>query len=703
MRKIRKILSVALAVALLSGSLIASAEEKSLTVIIGNKNVVAGGTGKITVTPKNFGSFEGAFNFEIGFPEIAEIKNVYLNGNKLTALSDGGSDYNIRSDNTLVLAGLCNHGDETVFDDNTVYHIEFTTPKGASLGEYPVEFTEKTCVVSNSDDGELILPVTVNGVINLTERAVYKADIDESGSVDTADMAALRKLLLGIGGTAFNKIAADVNEDRAVDIRDLIAIKKYLAQTVTGQTKALPDTGGVVEAVSGGAETEAAALRKAIDEAEDELVVTGNKYYVSQNGDDGNDGTTPEKAFKTLKGLESINDSLQSGDGVFLERGSVFRVDSDSDFGLILKNGVTYGAYGEGEKPAVYGSERSYAEPGLWTETENENVWQMNFDAGDAGIIVLDGGSEVGKKQMYLNELTVNDDFYHDWDNKLLYFYCDRGNPGEVFGEMEIGTKKELFHLLNNRAKDVKIDNISFSYSGTFAIRGMGNASGITVTNCSFSWIGGSLYNNKSNRYGNAIEFSSGCENITVKSCSFKQIFDSGVTFQIGNDAYRNFTVEGCLFEYNGMSAFEWFTQGDSGKQDGIPIDITVIEDITFKNNIARFTGYGWSKATRSPAHIRNAWSTKWYPNMKDFVISNNIFDCANGQIIASPWISPPDGYTVRGNTYYQRNVKATGADGMYLPFTPINGANEYVTNYEEFVWAVSVNDESPGKIEWLE
>ena len=46
---------------------------------------------------------------------------------------------------------------------------------------------------------------------------------------------------------------------------------------------------------------------------------------------------------------------------------------------------------------------------------------------------------------------------------------------------------------------DIVIDNISFAYTGLFGIRADSLAKNITITNCKFSWIGGSLFNNKSN------------------------------------------------------------------------------------------------------------------------------------------------------------------------------------------------------------
>ena len=450
--------------------------------------------------------------------------------------------------------------------------------------------------------------------------------------------------------------------------------------------KALPSTGGTTECFNGGAKEQAESFRRLICETKDKLTVTGKKFYVSQNGNDKNDGTSPENAVKSLERIRQISETLTAGDGVFFERNSVFRTVSDLD----LVSGVTYGAYGEGEKPQIYGSDKNFADKSMWNLTENANIWKIGyFPLTDAGIMVLDGGKATGKKQMQLSELTENEDFYHDWDEKALYFYCDCGNPGEVFSDIEIGVKTRLFHLPRD-SKDIVIDNIDFRYAGIFGIRSDGNAKNITVTNCNFFWIGGSMFNNKSNRFGNGIEFADGCDNITVKNCCFEQIFDSGVTFQIGSSPFCNFTVEDCLFEYNGMSGFEWWTKGDDGIKDGLPVDVTRIENITIRNNMMRLTGFGWSKATRSPAHIRNSWRPKWYPNMKKFIVEGNVFDCVNGQIISSGWTVTPDEYIVRDNIYYQSSVEKQ------------EEKSDDLSTYESFVKVVEATDKSPKKIEWI-
>ncbi len=78
----------------------------------------------------------------------------------------------------------------------------------------------------------------------------------------------------------------------------------------------------------------------------------GTTYYVSSSeGDDGNQGTSADKPWKTFKNVNSL--ILSSGDKVLLKRGDEF-----NERLSITGNGtadayVEVGAYGEGEKPVI--------------------------------------------------------------------------------------------------------------------------------------------------------------------------------------------------------------------------------------------------------------------------------------------------------------------------------------------------------------
>jgi hypothetical protein len=85
-------------------------------------------------------------------------------------------------------------------------------------------------------------------------------------------------------------------------------------------------------------------------------VWAGTTYYVSPNGNDAADGTSPSTPFRTLSRASQL--SLGQGDSLLLERGGVWRAQQ-----LIVRfaNGsadqpVTVGAYGTGAAPKILGS-----------------------------------------------------------------------------------------------------------------------------------------------------------------------------------------------------------------------------------------------------------------------------------------------------------------------------------------------------------
>ena len=86
--------------------------------------------------------------------------------------------------------------------------------------------------------------------------------------------------------------------------------------------------------------------KQAILTAQDTLTITGTTYYVSNEGNDEQDGTTPETAWATLGKVTAA--PLQEGDGVRFRRGDTFRGC------IVTRPGVTYCAYGEGDKPRLY-------------------------------------------------------------------------------------------------------------------------------------------------------------------------------------------------------------------------------------------------------------------------------------------------------------------------------------------------------------
>ena len=137
-----------------------------------------------------------------------------------------------------------------------------------------------------------------------------------------------------------------------------------------------------------------AELRKLqIRNTEDELCIKGTKYYVSNNGCDDNDGLTPETAWKT--NAKVTNSEFKIGDAVLFERGGTYRG------GILGKEGVTFGAYGEGEKPKIYASPCDAAKEGKWILTDAPNVYMYDMELSlDVGTLVFNDGESCARKVM---------------------------------------------------------------------------------------------------------------------------------------------------------------------------------------------------------------------------------------------------------------------------------------------------------------
>ena len=98
---------------------------------------------------------------------------------------------------------------------------------------------------------------------------------------------------------------------------------------------------------------------------------TARIFHVdATSGDDHNDGLSPEKPWRTLVQVNAA--PLRPGDKVLFKRGEMWRGQ------LVPQSGapdapITYGAYGEGEKPVLLGSV-SRNDPQDW-QHEGNNIW----------------------------------------------------------------------------------------------------------------------------------------------------------------------------------------------------------------------------------------------------------------------------------------------------------------------------------------
>ena len=416
--------------------------------------------------------------------------------------------------------------------------------------------------------------------------------------------------------------------------------------------------------ISGASDMTAVTLRNVIANKEN-LTATGETtFYISaQTGSDLNNGLTPSTAWKTLEAVYMHRDQIHSGDTILLARGGIYRGTIDT------LSGVTYGAYGSGPKPCVYGS-RENAAKGHWIVTDIPNVYAYKTYTNDIGIIVFDHGEAVGIKKLNgLAALKNNFDFFHDPEGRTLYLYLDKGNPADLYTDIEMGFNQDIVSIQRG-VHDVTIENISFKYTGAHGISTGIGVYNICVQYCEFGWIGGSiLAKTTDTRYGNAIQFWGACSDSIIDHNWIYQVYDTALTHQYkGTDqnmVAKEMTYSNNLIEYCTYS-FEYFWKCVDSSGNVITPPTFYMEDISVTNNIMRFSGYGWGNQRpdlNAAAHIKS-WDSSPDP-AKSFAISGNTFDTAWFGLIK---ISAGDSSSLpvlSGNTYIQQSGKKLGYYGV--------------------------------------
>ena len=311
-------------------------------------------------------------------------------------------------------------------------------------------------------------------------------------------------------------------------------------------------------------------------------------YYIdSLDGADKWSGLSPDTAIRDYKML-----SPTPGDTLLFKRGTEYREP------LFITGGtdgapITYGSYGEGELPIFCGS-IDVSDPDDWQLTDRENVWRLVRDIPtDVGNFIFNVDECTATLRWDKNCLTGQGDFYDSRFSEcnknggvtvstqeiLMYSV---GNPARVYSHIEAAVYGE--RALGNLKSNVIVRDLCFMNSGLHALTGVGDTKNVTVGGCLFKNIGGCGWDrDRRIRFGNALEFWIGAENIIIENNTFKNIYDSCATHQ-GPDHQtppaRNFHCRNNVFDTYSMAAFEYRGQ--------------MMIDSSFVGNVCRNAGCGF-------------------------------------------------------------------------------------------------------------
>lgn len=392
-------------------------------------------------------------------------------------------------------------------------------------------------------------------------------------------------------------------------------------------------------------------------------------YYLSNNGNDNNNGLSPESPFKTIG---KLNEIICGGDTARFKCGDTF-------YGRILPpdsntsaTPTTYESYGDGAKPIV--SQYKKANKGAWDSVAN-NVWRLDLkDVTKFTGNVLNLDTNVGfikasgvihaVNAFSLDGLQKDWDFYSD--DQYLYVKLSIC-PDEASDEILIACNIHHVCFQDN----IKVDSITFCGGGAHGIAGV--VHGAHILNCEFHEIGGSIlpgYPTKNTRYGNGVECWTDSSDVLVENCKFSNIYDVAMTMQGRpaekgwiNITFRNNVVWNC------QQAFEIWSGGNEPD--------TGFKNCVFENNICLHSGYSWSYDVR--------------PNTE-----------VSSHLLIYGLECPVCDVKVRNNTFYNaRTFQIYKSGGMTkLPYDYVMENNTFITTPEkQFANAGMDNDEYQRRI----
>lgn len=373
-----------------------------------------------------------------------------------------------------------------------------------------------------------------------------------------------------------------------------------------------------------------------------ELPVKGTKYYVANGGNDENDGLSPETAWKSLEKVTEF--MFKEGDGVYFKRGDLWRGN------LPLQNGVTYQAYGEGAKPKIYYSYNGKT-IGEWIKTDIENVWVLDavLDTKDIGVIVFNESEEYAEKKMQKSDLKCELDFFFSgyWTLKeeerneyKAYLYCSKGNPNEVFENIELSRQGHTIPI-ENFQHDITVHNLDIRYGQDYFLND--SSKNIILSYCILAWMGGHYGGHSSNngcyRFGGGGGAWRNCDLMKFDHCFFTQHFDCAMSpqfsrnpnkpnpniFEITPAHFKDFHVNDCLIEYSEYSFEYFYTQYQDSGVTGQPC----YENMYFGYNICRKCEQGFGDKHGAAKFIRAGVHENY---CIDTVFEKNIFD-RSGQV----------------------------------------------------------------------
>jgi hypothetical protein len=196
---------------------------------------------------------------------------------------------------------------------------------------------------------------------------------------------------------------------------------------------------------------------------------TGNIYFVSNDGNDLNNGRSELTPWRTISRVNSF--AFAPGDSVYFRSGDTWRETLNVPRSGNSTNYITFSSYGEGSKPIISSAELLSAPKFRWMPSSlGENIFYL-VDANGRNPNINPNFLWLNQKNIFRKDtftLTNHEWTYGNADSlgfNTIYIRDNSGNPSTIGSEIEASVRDSALIIISKNYINIK--NIHFKHSNS--------------------------------------------------------------------------------------------------------------------------------------------------------------------------------------------------------------------------------------------
>ncbi len=399
-------------------------------------------------------------------------------------------------------------------------------------------------------------------------------------------------------------------------------------------------------------------------------------YYVdASNGNDSNNGSSPNNAWKTINKVNNFSYNTSSGNVyVRLKRGEIWRETLNPSRGGSGENKrIIFGAYGSGRRPQILGSNDIKSNTSAWVDM-GSNVWRRSLSSSPFYVIFEKPNTATNWGYIQSSSSACNSDYKFHYSSGYLYVYSV-GNPTTYYDKIEAPSR--AFAVGEITVQYITLDSLEIWGSQEACVR-TSNGHYLTIQNCDIHHVGNVSV--RDGGRGDLLYIVS--SNALVRN---NKIWEPG-SHGIYQGMYNGLVGRNCIYEGNYIANC-YYTMidiqhtGSAGSTYGNAGGHIIRNNYLIGDSMAQGAIYNGAGAGIQVLGMREGGKNEW---MKDVRIYNNILI---GMQWGINWTRVADSIQVYNNTFIDTDIlmRETREDGWpsvsgyYTPPTKIWWKNNIV------------------------